>query len=106
MAQYTVTAGCGHTSILQLAGPTVERNRRIAWMESPAGMCNPCYAAHKRAADESVLQREIDVLMAQMRAQPRPTVEQIAAVRAQIEAGQGSAARREAVRRYLIEIGA
>lgn len=48
MAKHTITAGCGHTTIQQLYGPHAERQRRIDWMQSPAGKCNPCYAEAKR----------------------------------------------------------
>ena len=47
MAQYTINAGCGHRVTQQLYGVERDRRRRIEWMESPSGMCNPCYAAHK-----------------------------------------------------------
>ena len=59
MAQYTVTAGCGHTTTLQLYGPSRDREQRIAWMRSPTGKCNSCYAASKR--DEADHARELEV---------------------------------------------
>ena len=49
MAKYTVTSGCGHTTTVQLYGPVAERKRRIAWMQSAGGQCNPCYAAAQQA---------------------------------------------------------
>lgn len=55
MAQYRVTAGCGHTTTVQLYGPGRERERRLAWMRSAGGMCNPCYAAAKRAEEATRL---------------------------------------------------
>ena len=58
MAQYTITSGCGHTTRINLAGPHRERERRIDWMRSPTGRCNPCYAAMKR--DEEHTRDEIE----------------------------------------------
>ena len=45
MAKNTITAGCGHTSEVQLYGPMKERERRIDWMQSDTGKCNRYYAA-------------------------------------------------------------
>lgn len=54
MAQHTVTSGCGHTTTLQLYGPMQERERRLTWMRSPTGMCNPCYAQSKRNEETAI----------------------------------------------------
>ena len=51
MAQYTVAAGCGHTTSIALFGAMTERERRLAWMRGPDGKCNSCYAAAKRAEE-------------------------------------------------------
>lgn len=63
MADYTVIAGCGHTQQLQLYGKQTERRRRLEWMQSPTGKCNPCYAAYKRAqeaeAEQQALEQEV-----------------------------------------------
>ena len=49
--QYTVTAGCGHTTTINLVGPTTWRDRHLRWMQSTDGTCNPCYASTKRAIE-------------------------------------------------------
>lgn len=46
--KYTVTCSCGHTTILELYGPTAERERKIKWYET-YGTCSECYAADKAA---------------------------------------------------------
>lgn len=57
--KYTVTAGCGHTVTVDLFGAGKERERRLAWMRSPSGKCNTCYAQGKR--DEESHQHELEV---------------------------------------------
>lgn len=101
MAQYTVTAGCGHTTTLQLYGPTKDRDRRIAWMESPDGKCNPCYATRKRSEEAESFEAEVGAFLSTLLAQPRPTDEILAKLKAQAASGMGSPARREAFARYL-----
>ena len=69
MAKYTETAGCGHTTTMQLYGPHKERQRRLEWMRSPSGMCNTCYAAAKRAEERALRETERareDTAVAQM----------------------------------------
>lgn len=62
--QYTVRCGCGHTQALQLYGPMAERERRLAWMRSPEGLCNSCYAARKRADEQAGQEAAIQAAMA------------------------------------------
>ena len=78
MAQYTINAGCGHRVTQQLYGVERDRRRRIEWMESPSGMCNPCYKAKilakaKDAAAAASMARTItsDELLAQAKAMAR-----------------------------------
>ena len=68
MAKYTVTAGCGHTVEQQLYGPGKERERRLAWMRSEHGKCNPCYAALKRAEELARAEEQVRQLAATVRA--------------------------------------
>jgi len=69
MAQYTVTAGCGHTTNINLVGPITERNRRLCWMQSTDGKCNPCYAMMKRAEEHTQEEIEAKRMAEQLRAQ-------------------------------------
>lgn len=103
MALSTVTAGCGHTVTQQFYGPGKERARRIAWMESPGGMCHPCYAAHKREQEAREYEQAVDGWMVKIRAMPRPSEADIAAVKVQLEARGIGGAREEAMRRYIAE---
>jgi hypothetical protein len=70
MAKYEIHCGCGHTSEIQLGGPMAERSRRITWMESPTGKCNPCYAASKRADEAHLRTGEAAKLAATIKAHP------------------------------------
>ncbi len=51
MGKYGVNAGCGHSVTVELYGPEAERKRRLAWMASPTGKCNACYAKYKQAEE-------------------------------------------------------
>ena len=65
MAQYTVKSGCGHTTTVNLFGPGRERDRRLAWMRSPSGCCNYCYAdrvAERKAVAQAAALTETDKL--------------------------------------------
>jgi hypothetical protein len=114
MAHYTVTAGgCGHTATIQLFGPTRERERRIAWTESPAGLCNACYAARKRAESAVAHAAEVERITAGLRAKleaasPSERAEGLRIMRSdfgRIAPTAANAARLEAVGRILAEYG-
>lgn len=85
MATYVVAAGCGHTSTIELYGPTIERDRRIGWMESESGKCNACYTASKRTEEAAGLTSAIAALAAKITAQYSgpPPVEIVAKLRSQ-----------------------
>ena len=67
--QYTVTAGCGHTTTINLVGPTTWRDRHLRWMQSTDGTCNPCYASTKRAEAHTQDEIEAQRMAEQLRAQ-------------------------------------
>jgi hypothetical protein len=50
MAWNTINHSCGHTSTIQLYGPTKERERAVAYREQQE--CPTCWGKAKRAADE------------------------------------------------------
>lgn len=54
MAKYTITHTCGHTETVNLQGPTAERERRIAAMESTP--CAECRAKEGEGMTGSVKQ--------------------------------------------------
>jgi hypothetical protein len=109
MAQYTVTAGCGHTATVKLYGPNKERQRRLQWMQSPSGKCNRCYYEYKRQ-QEAEQKAEKDRLLVdgikQMYLSQRPSREEVATVigraKAHIAAGSPAGA---TVRQALQELG-
>ena len=106
MALYRISAGCGHTIEMQLYGPTSERTRRIDWMESPTGQCNPCYASRKRAEAAIVLTAEVERIAAEIRSHADQINAAVAAkLRSQMAAGQGSDAKRAAMEMVLTEMG-
>ena len=88
MAKYTGTAGCGHHYEIDLYGPTKERNRRLGWMDSASGMCNPCYAASKRTQEATQADADVKALADKITAQYNglPPVEAVATVRDQAQA--------------------
>ena len=62
MAKYHGKAGCGHDYEVSLYGKHIDRQRRLDWMESKAGMCNPCYAKFKRAEERRAeVERETEI---------------------------------------------
>lgn len=66
MAQYNVKAGCGHATTVSLVGPMHDRERRLEWMRSASGMCNPCYAASKREQEQARTAEQVNVLRDQV----------------------------------------
>lgn len=95
MAQYKIEAGCGHTVEMQLYGKTEERTRRIEWMESATGKCNPCYAAMKRAEEQAREEERINYWIEKLVAD-RPSQEKIDAALPYLDREQ-----RIAVERYM-----
>ena len=96
MAQYTATCGCGHKVDIQLYGPERERARKLAWMRSPKGMCNACYAASKRQDETEAEEARITAIVRQIEAHlDQMTPEVVAANRAEchaaVELGSGKA---------------
>lgn len=78
MAKYTGTAGCGHHYEIDLYGPTKERTRRLEWMDSASGMCNPCYAASKRTQEatqaDAAVKALADKILIQYNGLPSPEI--------------------------------
>ena len=107
MAKYTVTAGCGHTSELQLFGPTTERQRRLDWMASESGLCNACYAASKRAEEAARPAKEAQALADRIVRQYSgpPPADVVAQLREQIASGAGTAEKRELMAAALDILG-
>ena len=81
MAKYHGKAGCGHDYEIVLYGKHIDRQRRLDWMDSEKGMCNPCYAKLKREEErQAAVEREAEIerlvtmgkaqLMAQLMAMP------------------------------------
>ena len=74
--KYTVKCGCGHTQALDLYGSSKEREHRLAWMRSPSGRCNTCYAAGKRDdaqhEHELAVQRLVLAGLGQLDREPNP----------------------------------
>lgn len=110
MAQYTVKAGCGHTSTVHLYGKTTERERRLAWMRSADGMCNACYGAMRYR--QEVERREIatntlrEQVVAQFGSLDAVPAEVVAKLRADLAAGKGTDEQRARVAAVLDEIEA
>lgn len=52
MAKYSVTFSCGHEETVELYGKTVDRERKIEWMENH-GLCSECYKAKMREQEEA-----------------------------------------------------
>jgi hypothetical protein len=106
MAQYTVTADCIYIITIQLYGPESDRSRRIAWMEGPGGKCNACYAASKRAEEANRGSAEVETIARQLRDHAAQITAEVAAKwRAEIAAGKGSEAKRQAAEIVLAELG-
>ena len=62
MAKYHGKAGCGHDYEISLYGKHIDRQRRLDWMESKTGMCNPCYAKLKREEErKAAVERETEI---------------------------------------------
>ena len=62
MAKYHGKAGCGHDYEISLYGKHIDRQRRLDWMESKTGMCNPCYAKLKREEErQAAVEREAEI---------------------------------------------
>ena len=62
MAKYHGKAGCGHDYEIVLYGRSIDRQRRLDWMDSESGMCNPCYAKFKRDEErEAEVERDAEI---------------------------------------------
>lgn len=106
MAQYEVTAGCGHTTTVQLYGPHSERERRLAWTRSAGGQCNACYAATRREQEARQREAKVRELADQIKAhRDQLTPGAVGDIRAQIAAGLGDETRRKAMTLALDELG-
>lgn len=107
MSQYTISAGCGHTTTINLTGPIRERERRAEWMRSPSGRCNPCYAAAKREQERATRAADVQALVAQLRAAAGSlTPEQGVQLRRQLTDGMhAGTAMAEAADIILTELG-
>jgi len=51
MAKWSIDRACGHTEVVQLYGPSRDRQRKAAWLaEQP---CSSCRAAERKARHEA-----------------------------------------------------
>ena len=105
MAQYQVLCGCGHESRVSLYGPENGRQRRLDWMRSPAGQCNPCYAAMKRSDDDKRDQEALAALIAAYKQQlPDGTPAQLAKLRSQVAAMDSQDVRARAMTQAMTDL--
>lgn len=66
MAKYDVTYACGHSGVVDLVGPTKDRESRLEWYKESA-LCPDCWAKEK-AKEKAAEQATVDKLLAECEA--------------------------------------